>query len=118
MTSRRQERVGELLHEEISILLQRESHDPRLGRVTVTDVKVSTDLRSARVFVTVLGEEPEQQAALQALAHAAGYLRRELGARLRLRRIPTLTFELDQAVMRGSRILELLAGLEASDQSQ
>lgn len=121
MTSRRQERVSELVHEEISLLLQRESRDPRFALVTVTDVEVSADLRSARVFITVLGEEPEQQDALQALAHAAGYLRRELSSRLRLRRIPELTFELDQAVARGSRILELLASLDdasqASDQS-
>ncbi len=118
MTSRRQKRVGELLHEEISLLLQRETSDPRFAQVTVTDVEVSADLRMARVYVSVLGEPLEQQAALQALDHAAGYLRHELGARLRLRRIPRLTFELDEAVERGSRILELLASLNAPDQSR
>jgi ribosome-binding factor A len=118
MTSRRQKRVGELLHEELSLLLQRETNDPRFSRVTVTYVEVSADLGAAKVYVTVLGEQSEQQAALEALDHAAGYLRHELGTRLRLRRIPRLTFELDEAVERGSRVLELLADLEAADQSR
>jgi len=118
MISRRQKRVGELLHEELSLLLQRETKDPRFSRVTVTYVEVSADLGVAKVYVTVLGEQPEKQAALEALDHAAGYLRHELGARLRLRRIPRLTFELDEAVERGTRVLELLAGLQTLDQSQ
>lgn len=118
MTSRRQERVSELLHEEISLLLQWESQDPRLSQVTITDVQVSADLQSARVFFTVLGEEQEQKAAVQALTHATSYIRRELGARLHLRRVPRLTFELDKATVRGTRILDLLASLNAPDQSK
>lgn len=112
MTKRRQERVNDLIQEEISVLLQRDTRDPRLSKVTVTEVEVSADLRSARVFVTVLGEETDQRAALQALARAAGYFRRELSNRLRLRHVPTLNFELDQATIKGRRVLDLLASLE------
>jgi ribosome-binding factor A len=112
MPTRRQERVADLLQEEISDLLQREVRDPRLEFVTVTAVKVSSDLRHARVYVSLLGSEEEQQAALVGLQHAAGFLRHELGARLSLRRVPDLAFVLDESIERGQRILELLDQLE------
>jgi ribosome-binding factor A len=112
MPTRRQERVADLLQEEISGLLQREVRDPRLEFVTVTAVKVSPDLRHARVYVSLLGSEEEQQAALVGLRHATGFLRHELGARLSLRLVPDLTFVLDESIERGQRILELLHQLE------
>ncbi|HID86496.1 MAG TPA: 30S ribosome-binding factor RbfA [Anaerolineae bacterium] len=114
MTTRRQERVADLLQEEISDLLQRKVRDPRLEFVTVTAVKVSHDLRHARVYVSHLGSEEEQQAALAGLQHAAGFLRHELRARLSLRRVPELTFVLDESIERGQRILELLHQIEGS----
>lgn len=112
MPTRRQERVADLLQEEISDLLQREVRDPRLEFVTVTAVKVSSDLCHAWVYVSLLGSEEEQQAALVGLQHAAGFLRHELGARLSLRRVPDLAFVLDESIERGQRILELLDQLE------
>lgn len=112
MPTRRQERVADLLQEEISDLLQRKMRDPRLEFVTVTAVKVSSDLRHARVYVSLLGSEEERQAALAGLQHAAGFLRHELWASLSLRRVPELTFVLDESIERGQRILELLDQLE------
>ncbi|MFQ6057893.1 MAG: 30S ribosome-binding factor RbfA [Anaerolineae bacterium] len=108
MPTRRQERVADLIQEEISDLLQRKVRDPRLEFVTVTAVEVSPDLRHAHVYVTLLGNQEEQQAALVGLQHAAGFLRHELGARLSLRRVPELTFALDKSIERGQRILDLL----------
>jgi ribosome-binding factor A len=108
MPTRRQERVADLLQEEISDLLQRKVRDPRLELVTVTALQVSSDLRYARVYVSLLGSEEEQRAALAGLQHAAGFLRHELGARLSLRCVPDLTFVLDESIERGQRILDVL----------
>ena len=109
MGKRRQRRVGELIHREISELLEREMSDPRLNSVTITGVEVSPDLRHARVYVSTIGEEIERQEALAGLKHAAGFIRHELGARLRLRYVPELSFHLDKSLERGQRIEELLA---------
>lgn len=109
MPTRRQKRVGELLHEELSDLLQKKVMDPRIGFVTVTAVEVSPDLRWARVFVTSLGD---QKALLEGLRHASGFLRRELGQRLSLRYVPDLTFHLDDSFERASRVLNLIQEIE------
>lgn len=110
--TRRQRRVGELLREELSILLQREARDPRLEDVTITDVEISPDLRHARVYVSVIGDRQAKAKALQGLERATGFLRRELAARVTLRRIPELTFHLDESIERGQRIMELLHQIE------
>lgn len=112
MSSRRQRQIGELLHEEISQLLQREVKDPRLGFVTVTGVDVSPDLRQARVYVTVLGDKAESKAALAGLASAASYFRSILRHTLSLRYIPELTFKLDTSLEQGMRIEALLDQIE------
>ncbi len=112
MSSRRQRQIGELLHEEISQLLQREVKDPRLGFVTVTGVDVSPDLRQARVYVTVLGDEAEAKSALAGLASAAGYFRSILRHSLSLRYIPELTFKIDTSLEQGMRIEALLDKIE------
>ncbi len=108
MASRRQRQVAELLHEEISQLLQRDTKDPRLGFVTVTGVDVSTDLRHARVYITVLGDEADEASTLQGLASAAGYLRHNLRQTIKLRYMPELSFKLDKSLERGSRIEALI----------
>jgi ribosome-binding factor A len=111
-SSRRQRQVGELLHEEISRMLQREVKDPRLGFVTVTGVDVSPDLRHARVFVTVLGDAADAKEALAGLASAASYFRSVLRHSLSLRYIPELTFKLDTSLEQGMRIEALLDTIE------
>jgi ribosome-binding factor A len=108
MVSRRQRQVAELLHEEISQLIQHATRDPRLGFVTVTGVDVSPDLRLARVYVTVLGDEADAKSTLEGLVSAAGYFRHEMRQSLSLRYIPELNFKLDKSLEYGMRIESLL----------
>lgn len=112
MTSRRQRKVAELLHEEISQLIQFQTRDPRLGFVTVTDVEVSPDLRQARVYVTTLSDEAEAQDTLAGLVNASGYFRHKLSQSLPLRYIPELTFKLDTSLEHGLHIDNLLDTLK------
>lgn len=114
-SSRRQRRVAELIKEEMGELLGRRAHDPRLHWVTVTDVQITPDLAIARVYYAVIGEEPEQQQAREGLAHARGYLRRELAARLQLRIAPQLEFFRDEALEYGRRIDTLLDSIHEED---
>lgn len=114
MATRRQRRVAERIQEELSLLIQREVRDPRVGMVTVTHVDVSPDLRLARVYFSALGEEAQEQARL-ALEHAANFLRHELGARIRLRFIPHLEFRVDHSVEHSLRIEELLAQIRTEE---
>ena len=108
MASRRQRQVAELLHEEISQLIQHDTRDPRLGFVTVTGVEVTADLRLARVYVTVLGDDADAQTTLVGLASAAGYFRHVMRKTLNLRYVPELNFKLDTSLEYGSRIENLL----------
>lgn len=112
MVSRRQRQIAELLHEEISQLIQYRTQDPRLGFVTVTGVDVSPDLRLARVYVTVLGDDTEAQNTLAGLANAASYFRHQLGQSLSLRYIPKLTFKLDTSLEYGLHIDSLLDSIK------
>jgi ribosome-binding factor A len=110
--SQRTDRVDELLRQEITAILTKEIADPQIGFATVTDVETSPDLRHARVWVSVIGQRAERDATLRALERAMGYVRRELGTRLRLRRIPELQVRLDDSAERGTRVLRLLSDLE------
>lgn len=112
MTSRRQRKVAELLHEEISQLIQYGTQDPRIGFVTVTGVEVTPDLRLARVYVTVLGDKAEAKSTLEGLNNAKGYFRHQLGQSISLRYIPELAFKLDTSLEQGLRIEHLLDSLE------
>lgn len=107
--SHRIERVNNLIRQEISELLQRQVKDPRLGNfVVVTEVATSADLRYAKVFVSSISDGVEKQDALDALASAPSFFRSELGKRLRLRRIPELSFHWDDSIERGTRLLQLI----------
>jgi ribosome-binding factor A len=109
MQGRRIDRVEEQLRIELSEIIEREIQDPRIGLTTVTAVKISPDLRHARVFVTVLGDDAQRKKALEGLRSAASFVRRSLSKRLHhMRRIPELTFDYDDAVEKGIRIEELL----------
>ena len=107
----RPDRVGEEIRHEIGRLLGREVHDPAIGFVTVTRVKVSPDLQLARVFYTQLGDEKARKETERALARATPFLRRHLGNRLRLRRVPELRFQFDQSVEHQDRIEKILIDL-------
>ena len=105
---RRSEKVADLLREEITQIVGYELEDPRLEMVTVTDVRVSDNLRDARVYVTVGGDETEAREALAALRHAAQYVRKQLILALDLRHAPALHFVRDKVEERGARVDELL----------
>ena len=97
---RRMERVNGLLREEIAGLLASQVNDPRLkGIITITQVRAASDLRSARVYVSVMGTEAVRQEALAGIQSSASYLRRELRSRVSLRHVPFLTFQLDDAML-------------------
>lgn len=109
---RRPERVADLLREEIGQIVGYELEDPRLTLVTVTDVRVSADLRDASVYVTVTGDEAEHEAAMAALRHAAPYVRKQLGFALSLRHTPQIHFVRDTVEEQGQRVDELLEGIK------
>jgi ribosome-binding factor A len=111
--SARTDRVDQLLREEIGQIITREVADPRIGFATVTRVETTPDLRHAKVWVSVIGQPAEREAALAALRHAMPFVRHELGSRLRIRRIPDLHVQLDDTAERGTRILQLLSELES-----
>jgi ribosome-binding factor A len=111
MATRRQRQVAELLHQELSLLIQQRARDPRMGFVTVTDVEVSADLKVAHVYVSVLGSQEDAQQSLASLNHAVGFFRRELGASLSLRYLPELDFRLDSSLEQGMHIDKLLDSL-------
>src|SRR5712692_8872604 len=109
MPGRRPERLAEQIKEELSLIIGGEVEDPRLGFVTVTGAKLSADLRTAKVYVSVLGTEEEVKGSLAALRHASGFIRHQLGAVLRMRHTPELHFVYDDADVRAARIAELLS---------
>ena len=103
------ERVNNLIRREISELIQRQAKDPRLDAfVAVTEVDTSPDLKYAKVFVSRISGKQEEQKTLNALNKAAGFLRTELARKLRLRRIPELSFYWDDSIEHGDRILRLI----------
>ena len=107
--TRRTQRLNELIREEISDILRRQVKDPRLGCfLSVTHVDTSSDLSSAKVFVSIMGSEEEKVSTLEGLTAAAPFLRRELNSRVTLRRIPELSFRRDDSLEQGSRVLDLL----------
>ena len=112
---RRPERVAELVREEIVQIVGFELDDPRVASVTVTEVKMADNLRDARVFVTVEGTEDERRVALEALHHAAPYVRRQVGFALELRHAPLIHFVRDTVEERAMRVEALLAGMVKED---
>ena len=108
MAKIRVSRVGEQIKKELSQILQTELKDPRVGFVTVTGVDVTNDLSQARVYISVMGDDTQKEETLRALDKAQGFLRSELGRRIRLRQIPELLFKFDTSIEYGSRIEQLL----------
>lgn len=104
--------MDELLKEEIATILP-DLRDPRVGFVTVMDVKVSPDLRHAQVYVSVLGDEEEKKASMAALERAAGYVRGRVGEAITLKYLPKLQFHLDRTIQRAARIDTLIDEMRA-----
>jgi ribosome-binding factor A len=112
LKTRRQLRVAEQIHRELSTLLMFEARDPRLAGITITDVNVTPDLLIAHIYFTMLGGEEEQAAAMAGLAHAKGYLRTQVAERIQQRSAPELIFHIDQSGERGERIDRILDQLQ------
>jgi len=119
MARRRAQRAARLIQEEISKIIQRELRDPRIGLITVTGVDVTDDLRYAKVFITVFKEENKEKT-LEGLEHAKGFIRREIGQRIKMRFTPEIEFKFDDSAERGARIEEILRKIvtvEAAEKS-
>jgi ribosome-binding factor A len=104
-------RVGEQLKKELSQIIQTELKDPGIGFITVTGVDVTSDLSQAKVFISVLGSEEQKETTLKSLSRSKGFLRTEVGKRMRLRHVPDLLFHFDNSIEYGSRIEKLLNNL-------
>jgi ribosome-binding factor A len=111
MGYRAQRLAGELKNE-ISAIIAQEVRDPRVGLATITEIKVSPDLRYAKVFISVFGSPEEKRETLAALERAAGFIRRQIGARIRLRYSPEIAFAYDESVEHGDRMLRLIDDLK------
>lgn len=111
----RPDRVADQIRGELATLLARDVHDPGIGFVTLTRVQVSPDLQVARVFYTVLGDDKARTNCARALERATPFLRRQIGQRLRLKRVPELRFQYDEATAGASRIDELLNEIHERD---
>ncbi|MFD2443564.1 30S ribosome-binding factor RbfA [Bacillus sp. CGMCC 1.16607] len=110
--SHRANRVGEQMKKELSDIIGRKIKDPRIGFVTVTDVQVSGDLQQAKVYISVLGDEEQRENTLKGLAKAKGFIRTEVGQRIRLRKTPEIIFEWDESIDYGNRINTILHQLQ------
>jgi ribosome-binding factor A len=108
MPTARMRRVNEAIREILGDAIAIELKDPRIGFVTVTEVDTSPDLRSARVYVSVLGSPEERKSSLAGLRSSHGFLQGKIARAMRMKRTPTLTFEYDESVDRGDRISRLL----------
>ena len=116
--SERTERVAESIKEEIGRMLERgEIKDPRIGFITFTDVDVSKDMRHASVYFSSLGNQKEKTSAIEGLSSARGYIRSELGRRLRMKYIPEIEFKFDESVEAAARISKLIHKLRESEQN-
>ena len=113
MRFKRSEKVQELLLQEISSLIQRGLKDPRIGFATVTEVDLSNNLKHAKVYISVLGTECEQQDTIEGLTNASGFIRGSLGKDLNLRYIPVLEFILDETADHVSKINKIINGLHS-----
>jgi ribosome-binding factor A len=112
--SRRTERLGEEIREEVAKMIGRELKDPRIGFVTVTRVDLGPDMRNARIHVGVLGDLAQRDKTLAGLKQASGFLRRAVGQRLRLRHAPELSFHYDEGLDAAERVARLLSEAQAA----
>lgn len=113
--TQRTDKIRELLKEEISDIIFREFKDPRLGFITIIDTEVTSDLRHAKVFVSVLGSEEERERNVAVLNKAKHFVRQALGKRIKMKTLPEIEFKLDTTVDRGVRMLELLEQVKHDD---
>lgn len=116
--SLRANKVGEQMKKELGEIIGRKIKDPRIGFVTVTDVQVTGDLQQATVFISVLGDDEQKENTLKGLAKAKGFIRSEIGQRIRLRKTPEIFFEFDESIDYGNRIDTLLHQIHDEERSK
>ena len=117
MASHRPDRVGDQIRQELSELLSRGAvHDPGIGFITLTRVKVSPDLQLARVYYTTMGDEEARKQTAKALERATGFFRRQVGERLQLRRVPELKFQFDESIGHQDRVEQILRELHEEEE--
>lgn len=104
----RPEKVQEALRREISLIIQKDIKDPRLGFTTITKVKVSKDLKNADIYYSVLGDEKEARNTMHALSSAEGYIKKLIGDRLKMRFVPDIKFRVDRSMEHSRKIFEIL----------
>ena len=109
----RPERVGDQIRKELSELVAREVHDPGIGFLTITQVKMTPDLQNARVYYTIIGDEKARKDTQRALGRATPFLRRQVGSRVRLKTVPTLEFFYDESIEKQDRIERIMLDLQA-----
>ncbi|MEN3338799.1 MAG: ribosome-binding factor [Acidobacteriota bacterium] len=114
----RASRVGDQIRAELAELLTREVHDPGIGFLTITHVKVSPDLQQARVFYTTIGDPKSRKDSARALQRATPFLRRHVGRRLQLKRVPELTWMFDESIEKNDRIEQILQGLNSEPKAE
>ncbi|MFQ5861698.1 MAG: 30S ribosome-binding factor RbfA [Candidatus Brocadiales bacterium] len=117
MRARRLEKIAEALKREISMVIFHKLKDPRINLVTVTKTEPSEDLRSAKVYVSVIGDEPKKKAALNALKHARGHIQSLIGKRLEIRYTPVLEFCLDDSAGKGIHLSKLIDKISEGDKT-
>ena len=117
-THNRPERVAQMVQQLLGELFARGMRDPRIGLVTITGVKMSPDLREARVYWTVHGDPDQRKHTAKGLGNARGFLRREIGLQLKLRLVPDLRFTYDEAIDRGERIEQLIRSVHEEDRER
>lgn len=118
MSQLRVEKLQELMKQEISQIILRELKDPRIGFVTVTDVEVTGDLREAKVYVSLMGSEKQVEDCWKGLESSLGYIRREIGRRIRLRFTPEIAFALDKSLDYSAHIQELLLKVRKDEEQK
>jgi ribosome-binding factor A len=115
MRFKRSEKLGDLIREEVSRILIKGLKDPRIGFATITKVDVSDDLREAKIYYSIFGDEREKAESYEGLQSAKGFIKRELGRRVRMKYMPEINFIFDDSLEYGSRIEELLRNLKHKD---
>jgi len=118
VASQRSVRVGELIQQDLSDIILRGLRDPRVGFITIMSVDVTSDLRIAKVYFTVMGEDSDVEQTQKGLESASAYLRRELGKRLKLRHVPELIFIFDKSVAYGNHIEEIIQQIERAKDAE
>lgn len=114
----RLERISRLLKTEISGIILKEVSDPRIGFISITDVAVTADLKYAKVFISVYGDEEAKKKAFEGLKSAVGYIQKKLGPRLDMKTVPHITFERDDSIERGDRIFGIISKLKKDKETK